>query len=124
MIAIFNVIGSITMLIIDKKDDVQVLKSLGATNKLIRRIFLLEGMFVSIIGVVSGLVLGLIVCLLQLKFGLIKIGDGTSMVVSVYPIKLEILDFISTFLRFGLLRLSLLEALLSAPINFNPLIFS
>lgn len=98
MIAIFNVIGSITMLIIDKKEDVHILKSLGATNTLIRRIFLLEGMFVSIIGVISGLSLGLIVCILQLKFGLVKIGDGTSMVISVYPVKIEALDFIATFM--------------------------
>ena len=94
IIATFNVIGSLTMLIIEKKKDVHVLKSMGANSAFIRRLFLTEGMMISFIGGVSGIILGTIICLLQLHFGWIKMPGGGSFVVDTYPVKLEVLDFV------------------------------
>src|SRR5690606_27063448 len=75
IIAIFNIIGSLTMLVIDKLKDIAILNSLGAGKKLIKRIFLLEGMMITMAGCVSGLVIGFIFCLLQQKFGWIKMSQ-------------------------------------------------
>lgn len=97
IIAAFNVIGSLTMLVLDKRRDIAVLFSLGANRKTIRRIFLLEGILVSLIGSVSGLVLGLFLCLIQQEFGLIRLGDAGSFIVPYYPVKLQLLDFILVF---------------------------
>lgn len=99
IIATFNVIGTLSMLILDKKKDIAVLQSLGASQKLIRRIFLAEGMLISLIGAISGLALGAIICYLQMQFGFVKLGDAdSSFVVNSYPVYMQIRDFILIFI--------------------------
>ena len=99
VIATFNVIGTLSMLILDKKNDIAVLQSMGANQRLIQRIFLFEGLLITLIGALMGLILGAIVCWLQLRFGLIRLGSaGSSFVVNAYPVHMEIADFIIVFL--------------------------
>jgi lipoprotein-releasing system permease protein len=98
IIAAFNVIGSLSMLILDKKKDIQVLQSMGATNNLIKKIFLIEGSIVSILGAVSGLLLGVIICWTQMKFSIISLGDANgSFVVNAYPVQMQFIDFVTVF---------------------------
>ena len=96
LIATFNIIGSLSMLIIEKKQDIVTLRSLGANNNLIRRIFLLEGWMISVVGAFSGIVIGTIVCLLQEHFGFLKLGTGY--VVDAYPVVTNFTDTILVFL--------------------------
>jgi len=98
IIASFNIIGSLSMLIIEKKKDIETLRNLGANMKLIKKIFLLEGWMISILGAISGLILGSIICMLQQQFGLVKIQGGESFVIDTYPVSMEILDFLFVFL--------------------------
>jgi len=93
IIATFNVIGSLSMLIIEKKKDIAVLWSLGASQKLVKRIFTFEGMLISVVGGVAGLILGGLLAWLQQQFGIIKLGGG-SYIIDAYPVKVEIMDFI------------------------------
>jgi lipoprotein-releasing system permease protein len=93
IIASFNIIGSLTMLIIEKERDVEILKSLGADNSLIRKIFIFEGWFISIFGALAGLILGFIICWLQQRFGLVKLNSESLMMRS-YPVVLKLKDFI------------------------------
>ena len=97
MIAIFNIVGSLTMLVIDKKQDVAVLVGLGADKSLIRRIFFLEGMLISLIGCVTGLFLGLLFCLAQDKWGWIGIGNGENLITDAYPVDVRAMDFLLVF---------------------------
>ncbi len=90
IIATFNVIGSITMLVIEKKKDIEILSHLGADSKAIKNIFLLEGLMISIIGAISGLALGILVCWIQIKFSVITFSEGY--VVDAYPVKMEVTD--------------------------------
>ena len=92
LIACFNVIGSLSMLIIDKQDDICILRHLGATPQIIRRIFLCEGWFIIVLGAVFGLVIGLTICLLQQHLGLLKLGSGTDYVISAYPVLVQAVD--------------------------------
>lgn len=99
MIACFNVIGSLSMLILDKKDDVVTLRSLGASDKLISRIFLFEGRLISLFGAISGIVLGLILCFIQQKFGIISLGGGGgTFVVDAYPVSVHAWDMVLIFI--------------------------
>jgi lipoprotein-releasing system permease protein len=93
LIASFNIIGSLTMLIIEKERDVEILKSLGANNTLIRKIFIFEGWMISIFGALAGLILGFIICWLQQRFGIIKL-NAESLIMNAYPITLKLKDFI------------------------------
>lgn len=88
MIAVFNIIGSLSMLILDKQADVATLRSLGADNRLISRIFLFEGWMISAIGAFTGVILGLLLCYLQEKFGLLRLSSkiGT-FIIDAYPVK-------------------------------------
>lgn len=95
LIASFNIIGSLSMLIIDKKSDIQTLKSLGADNKLIYQIFLFEGWLISIVGALSGILIGTIICLVQEHYGLIKLGAGY--VVDAYPVLTDPTDTLLVF---------------------------
>ena len=96
MIATFNVIGSLSMLIIDKKENILTLQSMGADDRLISKIFLTEGCLISAIGAVIGLVLGITLCLLQQHFGLLRLGEGTgAFVVDAYPVELMWVDVIA-----------------------------
>lgn len=92
-IACFNVIGSLSMLILDKKDDVLTLRNLGANDRLISRIFLFEGRLISLCGALIGIVLGLGLCLVQQQFGIISLGGGGgSFVVDAYPVSVHAWD--------------------------------
>lgn len=95
LIACFNVIGSLSMLIIDKQDDICILRHLGATPQIIRRIFLCEGWFIIVLGAVFGLVIGLTICLLQQHLGLLKLGSGTDYVISAYPVLVQAVDVLA-----------------------------
>ena len=96
MIACFNVIGSLSMLIIDKKEDVVTLRNLGASDKQIVRIFLFEGRMISFVGAFAGIVLGLLLCYLQQRFGLIALGSG-AFVVDSYPVSVHLTDVVLVF---------------------------
>lgn len=96
IIAIFNIIGSLTMLVIDKTKDIAVLSSLGANNGLIRGIFFIEGMMISMVGCILGMAAGLIFCLLQQYFGFIKMA-GVSLMIDSYPVGIKGSDFILVF---------------------------
>ena len=99
MVACFNIIGSLSMLIIDKKNDVITLRNLGATDGQIRRIFLFEGRMISAAGAVIGIVLGLILCWLQQTYGLVQLGDQAgNFVINAYPISVHPEDILLIFL--------------------------
>ena len=92
LIACFNVIGSLSMLIIDKREDVVTLRNLGANDEIIKRIFLLEGCLISFFGAMIGVVLGVVLCLVQQEFGLISLGSGDSagaFVIDAYPVSVH-----------------------------------
>jgi lipoprotein-releasing system permease protein len=92
-IASFNIIGSLTMLIIEKERDIEILKSLGANSDLIRKIFIFEGWLISIIGAVSGIILGFIICWIQQTFGVVKLQSET-LIMDSYPVVMKLKDFI------------------------------
>ncbi len=98
MIAVFNVMGSLTMLVIEKKKDIGILTGMGAPASLIRGIFLAEGLMIALAGAAGGLLAGLIFCVLQQRFGFISIGNAKSFVVSTYPVILKWNDFLYVFL--------------------------
>ncbi|QQL49022.1 FtsX-like permease family protein [Mucilaginibacter ginkgonis] len=93
VIAIFNIIGSLTMLVIDKKKDIAILSSLGAGKQLIKGIFFFEGMFISLVGCAGGIIAGLIFGLLQQHYGFIKMGGGLT-VINAYPVAFKWTDFV------------------------------
>ncbi|PJA09191.1 MAG: hypothetical protein COX70_02200 [Flavobacteriales bacterium CG_4_10_14_0_2_um_filter_32_8] len=92
VIASFNIIGSLTMLIIDKKKDVWILKTLGANDRVIRKIFFAEGMLINLLGAISGMAIGAFICWLQLQFGLLRLDGG---VVDFYPVEIHVMDFVN-----------------------------
>lgn len=95
MIACFNIVGSLSMLIIDKKDDAVTLRNLGATDKQIANIFMYEGRMISFVGAIVGLVIGLALCYLQIKYGLIKFGNGEGLyIIRSYPVSVHLSDVI------------------------------
>ncbi len=94
IIASFNIIGSLSMLIIDKSEDIRILSNLGAGEAVIRRIFLLEGWFISSLGTLSGLVIGVLLCLGQQHFGWLTLGNGADYVISAYPVQVQAADII------------------------------
>ncbi len=93
IIGTFNVVGSLTMLIIEKKKDITILHDMGADIQLIRKIFLIEGMLITFIGAAAGLILGTLICWLQIKFSLVHLSEGW--LVDAYPIQMLASDFIS-----------------------------
>lgn len=101
LIACFNVIGSLSMLIIDKRADVVTLRNLGANDETIKRIFLLEGCLISFLGALIGVVIGVALCLVQQEFGLISLGSGDSagaFVVDAYPVNVQLTDVLLVLL--------------------------
>jgi lipoprotein-releasing system permease protein len=92
MISVFNVIGSLTMLILEKKNDIAILRSMGADNELVRKIFILEGVFISMIGATSGLILGLLICWIQVTFGVVKLSSSGNYIVNDYPVIVQAPD--------------------------------
>lgn len=99
LIAIFNIVGSLSMLIIEKKEDVKILSGLGAEESLIKNIFLFEGWLISVIGAFIGIIIGVVLCYIQMEFGLIKLAStaGTYLV-DAYPVNLVFSDVIVIFL--------------------------
>lgn len=111
LIAIFNIIGTLAMMIIEKRDDTIELNYLGADKSLIRRIFVLEGMIISFCGGLVGMLLGWLICILQSTLHLVKIGGGDSgYIIDYYPVKMEMMDFFIVFATIFLI--SLLASLL------------
>ncbi|SEV94685.1 lipoprotein-releasing system permease protein [Prevotella sp. khp7] len=99
MVACFNIIGSLSMLIIDKKDDVVTLRNLGASDKQIIRIFLFEGRLISAIGAILGISLGLFLCWAQQRFGIVALGSSSgSFIINAYPVSVHSEDIILVFI--------------------------
>jgi len=98
MVACFNIIGSLSMLIIDKRQDVVTLRNLGASDRQIARIFLFEGRMIAAIGAIIGILLGLLLCLLQQQFGIIKLGSQAgAFVINAYPVSVHPTDVVLIF---------------------------
>ena len=98
ILASFNMIGSVSVLIVEKKKDIAVLKSMGADKKLVSRIFFTEGLMISFIGTVTGLVLGYIILFLQQQYGLISLGGGNgAFIIDAYPVQMKWTDFVVVF---------------------------
>ena len=95
VIASFNVIGSLTMLILEKKFDISTLRSLGTDLATIKKIFLYEGWLISLIGAIIGLILGLLICWLQIKYKLIKLVGSGTFIIDAYPVNVEVYDIIA-----------------------------
>ena len=99
VIACFNIIGSLSMLIIDKREDVVTLRNLGASDRQITRIFLFEGRMISLIGAIIGLIIGLLLCWLQQQYGIVRLGSSEgSFVVNAYPVSVHPTDIILVFI--------------------------
>ena len=99
MIACFNIIGSLSMLIIDKRDDVVTLRNLGASDRQITRIFLFEGRMISVIGALIGIAIGLLLCWLQQQYGFVRLGSSEgSFVVDAYPVSVHPTDIVLIFI--------------------------
>jgi lipoprotein-releasing system permease protein len=105
LVASFNIIGSLTMLIMEKRKDLVVLKSLGATEKMIRKIFLMEGLMISIVGALAGLVLGFLIALIQMEFGIVKLYGTGAFIIDAYPVELQVPDFLYVFITVLLIGL-------------------
>jgi lipoprotein-releasing system permease protein len=98
VVACFNIIGSLSMLIIDKRNDVQTLRNLGATDRQITRIFLFEGRMISVIGAVIGIAIGLLLCWIQQQFGIITLGRSEgAFVIDSYPVSVHPWDVVLVF---------------------------
>lgn len=98
IVACFNIVGSLSMLIIDKKNDVLTLRNLGATDRQIARVFLFEGRMISVAGAIIGIVIGLVLCLIQQQYGLVRLGDSdASFIVDAYPISVHYQDIAVIF---------------------------
>ena len=99
IVACFNIIGSLSMLIIDKRDDVTTLRNLGTTDRQITRIFLFEGRMISVFGALLGIGLGLLLCLLQQQFGFVRMGNADgSYIVNAYPVSVHYPDVLIIFI--------------------------
>ena len=99
VIASFNILGSLSMLIIDKKADIAILQSMGANQRLIRTIFLFEGWMISLAGAIFGLIFGILICWIQIEFGILKIpGNEGAFIFSSYPVEIRLTDLMAVFL--------------------------
>lgn len=97
LLVAFNMIGSLWMLVMDKRNDIAMLKSMGATDRLVRNIFFSEGMLMCIIGAGIGFVLAITLCVLQQQFGLVRLGQGDDFLVEAYPVSMRWIDFVGVF---------------------------
>lgn len=106
VVACFNIIGSLSMLILEKRDDMKTLFNLGATDRQIFRIFMCEGSLISIAGAVLGLIIGISLCLLQQEFGLIRFGNAEGMyIIDTYPVSVHLWDIVLTFFTVAIVGL-------------------
>ena len=104
VIASFNIIGSLTMLILDKKEDIAILQSMGADKRTIRNIFLFEGWLISFLGAILGTLAGLAICQAQISYGLVKLsGKASSFVIDAYPMKIVSTDILLVLLSVSLI---------------------
>ena len=101
LIAMLTLVASLTLLILDKRRDVVVMKSLGMTTRDVQQVFLLEGMLICMVGVLAGLALGFVVCFVQQQFGLIKMGGN--FITSAFPVRMRVVDFVGTLVLVGAL---------------------
>lgn len=103
-IALFSVVSSLLMLMIEKKDDVQMLRSMGADDSLIRRIFFLEGSMIPTLGAIVGIIIGVVLCILQQQYGILKLGDAVGTFMNdTYPIRIKIFDIMIIFLAVSII---------------------
>jgi len=93
------------MLVIEKKKDIAIYRSMGAEASFLRRVFLIEGMMITIVGAIIGLIIGTIVCWLQQEFGLISLSGSGSFVIDDYPVKMAVKDFVYVFITVCLIGL-------------------
>jgi len=98
LIVTFNILGSLSMLVIEKKRDIAILKTMGATSRMITRIFLLDGMLMAIVGGAGGILLGLLVCFLQIEFKLVLLDPNSTFVIDAYPIIVVWTDILAVFI--------------------------
>ena len=103
IMATFNVIGSLSMLIIDKRKDISLLKAMGAESKLVRNIFLNEGLLISVVGGLLGMLLGIAAVLVQQHFGIIRLGNEGNYIIDAYPVALEIADVLVVFVTIAII---------------------
>ena len=94
IVASFNMLGSLSMLIIDKKEDLFILRSMGADEKMIRKIFLFEGWLISFFGALIGALLGIFVCWLQIRFEFVTLPGAGSFVITAYPVQIILSDIL------------------------------
>lgn len=98
LIAVFNVVGSLSMLIVEKKADIGSLQNMGASNRLVARIFLYEGWLIAFIGIITGMVTGLLLCLLQQHFGLLRLSNVPgAYIIDAYPVIVKFTDLMVVF---------------------------
>jgi lipoprotein-releasing system permease protein len=116
IIAIFDIIGSLTMLVIDKRKDIAILSSLGADNSLIQGIFFIEGMMISIVGCVLGMASGLLFCIFQQQFKFIKMS-GANLMIDAYPVSIKWIDFILVLVT--VLLVSLIASSISSRLSIK-----
>ncbi len=106
LIAVFNVVGSLSMLIVEKLEDIRSLRNMGASDRMISRIFLYEGWLITFIGIVAGIVTGLILCLLQQHFGLLRLSDiPGAYIIDAYPVIVQPADILVVFTVVGAIGL-------------------
>lgn len=101
-IAVFNIVGSLSMLIIEKEEDVRILRSMGASKRLIEKIFLFEGWLIVLSGAVLGLLLGLLICFIQQQFGILKLGSSEEFLVEDFPVAIQAFDVLATFITISI----------------------
>jgi lipoprotein-releasing system permease protein len=97
LISTLSLVASLSLLIINKRDDIFILRSMGMERQGLRKAFMAEGLLICALATVAGLVLGFVVCSLQQQFGIIRMGDG-NFVVSAFPVAMRAVDFLITFL--------------------------
>ena len=105
IIAIFNVVGTLSLLVFEKRDSIKTLRNMGADSTLISRIFHFEGWFISLAGAITGIILGILLIWLQQTFGIVGFGSGGNYVVDAYPVALRWLDVLAVFITVSLIGL-------------------
>ncbi|MFY9516256.1 MAG: FtsX-like permease family protein, partial [Dysgonamonadaceae bacterium] len=104
LIAVFNVAGSLSMLIVEKREDIRSFRNMGASDQLISRIFLYEGWLIAFWGIIVGIAVGLILCLIQQHFGLLRLGDTPgAYIVEAYPVVVKATDILIVFVSVSII---------------------
>lgn len=119
IIAAFNIIGSLTILVIEKRKDIAILTSLGANKQLIQGIFFFEGLMISLVGCITGIVLGFVFCILQQHYSFIKVNESLSVTNNAYPIDMRLGDFGLVFLTVTVI--SVIASAISATLSVKGL---